>query len=43
MVVKIKDKRTNSVNPDEAAHDELPHLDPLCLQVSNIHFWCFKC
>ena len=27
---KFKDKRTNSVDPDEAAHYELPHLDICC-------------
>ena len=27
---EFKDKRTNSVDPDEAAHYELPHLDICC-------------
>ena len=28
---ECKNWRANSVDPDEAAHDELPHLDPPCL------------
>ena len=29
----FKDQRANSVDPDEAAHYELPHLDLHCLQI----------
>ena len=29
---QFKDLRTNSVDPDEAAHNELPHLGLRCLQ-----------
>ena len=29
---EFKDWRANSVDPDEAAHYELPHLDLHCLQ-----------
>ena len=31
-----KNTRANSVNPDVAAHNELPHLDLLCLQLSVV-------
>ena len=29
----IKEKREDNVDPDVAAHYELPHLDLLCLQI----------
>ena len=33
---EFKDSRANTVDTDEVAHYELPHLDLLCLQ---IYFW----
>ena len=30
---KFKDKWANSVDPDEVAHNEPPHLDLYCLQL----------
>ena len=36
----LKDQRANRVDPDEAAHDELPHLALLCLQMfKSFHFF----
>ena len=32
----------NSVDPDEAAHYELPHLALRSLLSQLIHFWLFK-
>ena len=31
---------TNSVDPDEAAHNELPHRDLCCLQI-ELHVFLF--
>ena len=31
-----KKTEANSVDPDEAAHDDLPHLDTGCLHVSAL-------
>ena len=36
---EFKEQIANSVDPDEAAHKELPHLDLYCLQ---IQLWGFK-
>ena len=35
---EFKDKRAYSVDPDEAAHFELPHLDLHCLQIHLLPF-----
>ena len=32
LYVKLKDLMSNSVDPDETAHDEPSHLDQRCLQ-----------
>ena len=34
---KYRDRGQNSVNPDEVAHNEPPHLDLRCLQI-YLHF-----
>ena len=33
LCCKIKDKRANTVDPDETAHYEPSHLDLQCLQI----------
>ena len=33
-MINLKDKRANSVDPDEVAHNEPPHLDLHCLPSS---------
>ena len=30
---ELKDYRANSIDPEEVAHHEPPHLDPCCLQI----------
>ena len=39
---EFKGKRTDSVDPDEAAHCVPPHLDLCCLQIQLICFGGFK-
>ena len=36
-------KQANSVDPDEVAHYEPPHLDLLCLQIQLVRFCIFRC
>ena len=38
---RIQDLGTNSENPFEAAHDELPHLDLCCLQIQQFSDFFF--
>ena len=35
-MLKIKNKKADSVNPDEVTHHGLPYLDLFCLQVQLV-------
>ena len=35
---EFKDKKANNVDPDEAAQNELPHLDTYCFQFQPLTF-----
>ena len=38
-MLRMQDKRANSVDPDEIVHYELPHLDLGCMQSQLISFF----
>ena len=42
IILRITDLRANSVDPDEVAHNEPPHLDLHCLQIQIFSFLEFK-
>ena len=41
--LRIQEQRANSVDPDEVAHYEPPHLALHCIQIPQFSFWCFRC
>ena len=43
VISRIQDLRLNSVDLDEAAHYELPHLDLRCFENSTFFFLLLKC
>ena len=42
-VFRIQNLKENSVDPDKAAHNELPHLDLHCLQIRLFFFLNLLC
>ena len=40
---ELKYQKANSVDSDEVAHYEPPHLDLHCLQIEIFSFLCLKC
>ena len=39
ILLRIQRLLANSIDPDETAHDELPHLDLYCFANSSIFFF----